>query len=448
MRATREKRSIGTWIATLAATMALLPMLLAGESIPPVGKFAESNSFHLLLEKDRGHFYPVLPSTTEVDANADLIVNFRGPENPAVGSPGPDWQQTSNLLKFVKENVQERVRFAAELRTIDLSNEQQATNFSHRLRQFNNESIQKINGALTNAGVDEGMRLSIYTGAFDGRKNALRPYENLGRWLSNRLDTLTKELKQFASNRTAEVSVQAFHLPKRGSEKALHVDNYDRIPAGELRPIDRLGLRMNDAEQAEFQAKLKAAQEGKAAASEIMTNSAQLKAIFKAKMEAVRVRLEELEKLLENQAAVDWTTNFAASPIGLALKAQAETNPSPEVKKAANDLLADIQKFHDGFKEASALYLKIRGLTGPLRRGEQADLAEMVSSMQMIAGGLQTFVSQVNTLVTQVSQWPALLERSTKNLEVVGSHLAADVRDKIIPQELSSLVTEFSEKFP
>ena len=416
------------------------------QSVPPPVNLREG-LFHEVFEKDRGRFYPLSPSTTAVDANADLIISFQMPGTVKPGSPGLEWQQASNALEFVRDNVRRRVEFTAALPRVPLNDAAAVKEFSDKLRAFNRESVRRLREVRDRAGISTNEWDRILDGDFDNRPTD-RPYENVGRWLTNRLETLRRELERFAADHTVQVTVQAFHLPRKGVQQPVHVENYDQIPAGEYRPIDRLGLQMNEAEQQEFAAKLQAARAGVDAIKEIKANSKELKGYFQGKLDEVRKKLEELEKLLENEAA-DWQADFNASATAKALKTLADdANAGDGPRAAARELLEDLGKFNDDFREASTLYRKVGRLIGQVRRSSDAGFFELATYLQQISGDILKFTVDAKTLRTRVGEWNERLDRTRKNAGIVGARLEETVRNQLFPKAVDEFVDGFREKFP
>ena len=417
-----------------------------GQSVPPPVNLREG-LFHEVFEKDRGRFFQLTPSTTAVDANADLIISFQTPSTVEPGSPGLGWQQASNALEFVRENVRRRLEFTAQLPRVPLNDAAAVTNFTSTLRAFNRESVQRLREIRDRSGISTSEWDLILDGDFDNHPTP-RPYENLGRWLTNRIATLRRELERFAADHTVQVTVQAFHLPRKGAQQPVHVENYDMIPAGEYRPIDRLGLQMNEAEQQEFAAKLQAAKAGADAIREIKTNSKELRGYLQSKLDEVRKKLEELEKMLENEAA-DWQADFTTTATAKALQAlAADAGAGDGPRAAARELLDDLGKFNSDFREASTLFRKVGRLIGQVRRGSDAGLFELATALMPVSNEIKKFTGDAKALLVQVNEWKARLERTRKNSGIVAARLEESVRTQVFPQAVDDFVAGFSEKFP
>lgn len=425
-----------------------LPYTLCSQvSRQPPAKFFEPNSFHQVYEKDRNRLLEIDSTSKAVDANADLLVYFRPPLDTNNSSPGLDWEQASAALRFVQKNQSERMQLVAELRRVSQLDLKASKEFSDKLHKFNSETIKQLKTVKFAARLSDDEWLSILSGEFDGRPSN-QPYTNFGRWLRSRLDTLNKQLKSFADERTVQVTVQAFHLPRSGSERPLHVENYDRIPAGEYRPIDRLGLHMNEAEQKEFGAKLKAAEAAAAATREIMTNSSQLKQFFQDKLNHIRKELEKMELLLENDAA-NSDLNFDNTPIAQELRRLADApNGVPETRAAATALHKDLGDFNGDFRMANTLYRDINKLIAQIRRGNDGSLSEVVAGLGQIENNLRRVDAAAQGLIARVNLWPVRLQRCIDNARKVADSLNEQIRNELIPDTFTTFIAEFKDKFP
>jgi len=427
----------------LALVLLALPGRAQQTAPPPTGVLGP-DYFHEVFEKDRGKFYPLTPSTTVVDANADLIVSFHPPATTNAVSPGLSWEQVTNALDFVRDNLRQRAQFAMDLARLQSGAEAE---FSARLSNFNRSSLQQLRQIRARAKLDEAEWDRILDGDFDGRPGN-RPWLNFARWLTNRMETVQRELAQFAADHTVQVTVQASLLPRSGAEHPLAIPFYNKIEEGEYRPVDRLGLRMNEAERLEFEAKLRAAQIGAGMANEIRTNSAQFKQYLRAKLGEVRQKLDDLARLLESEAA-DWKADFTHSQTAQALeKLAGDESVTNTVRTAAGALREELGQFNEDFRQASALYTKVNKLIGQLQRAEAADLLEAFTAIQQIVAQLGELNTAGAGLLGNVARWPERLQRAVTHAEIVGPFVAEEMRSQVLPATMRAFVEDFAKQFP
>src|SRR6266850_1980280 len=164
----------GAWVAMVMTA-------LSQQAVPPPSGLRGESFLHEVFEKDRGKFFPLTHTNTVVDANADLIVSFQPVKGSPAGSPGPDWEQGTNALGFVRDNIRQRVQFTAELARLPLNDSNVVTQFSADLRSFNSNSVRQLRLIRSEAKLTPEEWDRILDGDFD-HKPSNRPYENFARW--------------------------------------------------------------------------------------------------------------------------------------------------------------------------------------------------------------------------------------------------------------------------
>lgn len=431
-----------------AIVAVLIPGGVFGQRVPPPTPYKSDGMFHEVFEMDRGKFHPMTPSTTAVDANADLVVSFGLLTNLAAAKPSADWVQVSNALQLMEARASQQKALLSRLPAIKLDDTNAVASFNKEVVAFNLATAKAIPAQRQQLALGTKEFDAILAGEFDGRANPAEPYANLTRWLTNRLAQLHRAAASFVEAHTVQVTVQAFHRPRSGAEKPVHVDNYDYIPAGEYRPVDRYGLKMTEEEQKRLVMELKMTEAAATAIRVAQTNRTQLRAFLQDKLDEVRRRLDPLRALMDSDAA-EWKGDFRNTKAGQALTQLGSRNDAPEeVRDAARALLDELGQFNQEFQQVGSLYRKIVRVVDLARDGSGATLVDMVAATSEVANRLSDLDAASVQLARQVAGWPARLKTALGHLKTIGAHVDADIRDKLLPEAVQKFIGEFGTSFP
>jgi cytochrome c556 len=283
---------------------------------------------------------------TKVDANADLVLRFEVAKAKEIVA-SPEWQLLNKFLETFKELAAKRAQLMEA--KIDPADQNQVTNLQKEVAQHDGAVVDAVNELLVVLEKSRGLSPkeinAILCGTFDGgKKECAKPYANVSRWLRGEIETLEKKAAEFAKKKgeQVEVTVDAFLDPVLGKRKALHIEGYDTLPAGELRPIDRYGVRLNPQERERLAMEIKQAEAAALAINERRESGKNIKEKSRELLDAVQDNLRFLAEALKEpekwkklfQDAIDKLDALAKDP-----------GTAGDVKNAADKLREDLSKF-------------------------------------------------------------------------------------------------------
>ena len=405
---------------------------------------------HQVMEKAFDGKFKLSEDTRRVDANSDLLVSFSALTNQGIAAPSPRWQQLNRLLNLVQNTMAERAQLMADAKNLDLANTNDVTRFNTNVQEFNRKMKTQPDQWQAVLGLDDAAFRELLTGRFDNQVNRLQPYVNLSRWLKAELERSNREAIRFVNSNTVQVTVQAFHSAIGATRRPLHVEGYDYIPAGELQPIDRTGLRMTPAEQQRLAMEVQMAEAAAGSIREIQKSGGDIVAPFKKMLAELKARLQELEEELK-KGPLNWDADLDGKAVIQALqRISADANATQNVRDAATRLLKNVAAFQADFKAARSSLLLVRGMKVSLNAGEQLNLSALLFG----ADGLLTQLNDFHVAVTALSQsiggWGARLQEMETDLGTLalGNLLTAEQRLAVVPAEVKNFVTEVAAKFP
>jgi len=216
---------------------------------------------------------------TPVDANSDLVVEFEVAKTGAASPVTKEWQDLDALLRAVEQAGHEYARLNAL--TVDVSDPNQVAKVQNALRAHDEVAVQLESTLEARLGAERAE--AVITGSFDGGQGGERGnFANITRYLAGEIDRLAGDIEAFTeTRRRLVVSVEAFVLPRDGTVRQLHVENYDSIPAGKYEPIDRYSLDLTEAEQKDLTMRLAQAELAASAVREILDEKGELDAALR-----------------------------------------------------------------------------------------------------------------------------------------------------------------------
>lgn len=309
----------------------------ASQTVPSIGLSYE------LKEVGEGISLTLQPGTfNKVDANSDLVVSFHLLSSQEVAAASPAWQQVQKLLGEVDACAQKRAELAAWAKRVNLKDAAELKRMQKESAKFTADIAVQVaawQATLGKMGLTGDEISSVFTGRFDLRGKSDDPYANLTLWLRERIVQLNRDAETFFKSRDRYgVTVEAFHDPIGGNRKALHVEGYDRLPIGELRPIDRTGLKMTPAEQQRFNMEMQQAQAVAAAITELSAKGNDIRKSTFALFDQLRLKIDALEKGLQD--VQDWDVKLGNAAKKLREFAAGEQDVAK--KQALSDLAGKI----------------------------------------------------------------------------------------------------------
>jgi hypothetical protein len=369
----------------------------------------------------------------DVDANSDLLIQF-SPQTDKEGVELPkEALEFIKLLQTTKELYQQR----ATLNKSYLLDKPADVLIAER--KALNKRIAAYNKQLKNAIPDKELRNDIRTGKkFAENKGN---YGNVAQWLRSEINKLGVELDDIRlSGEKHTVTVQGFHDSQLHERRPVHVDNYDRLPIGEYRPIDRYGLSLTPAEQELFNVKLKQAEVYKDFVEDVQQISKEMKNNSNALLQRIKTTLAELEAELE-ALPTEWEDKITDELEKLGdLRTPGDSTIGDEITAIKKELKAfkeDQQKL-DNLKQTA---LNLRDM---FKTAASHDLQRVFAELQ----ALQTQFTQVKD---SVSKWDDRIRRVEGHIKTIaesdaGSEFAKKVKTAM-SQDIQQLLQKYEKKF-
>jgi hypothetical protein len=378
-----------------------------------------------------------------VDANSDLVIEFSPPVSPESVETSPESKRLVALLDRVRDLERDVARLNDAPTPTDSAGvvemQREATAATTRVRQ--------LLASLDSLGWTQAERDTILTGRFPGGTgDPLRAYTNLNLWLDQELRQLRSEAEAFADAKgRLLVQVTAFRDPRGGARSALHVENYDDLPAGELQTIDRYGLDLTPAERAAWESSVALHQSVAAAVREIQENR-QLVG------ERLRDRIRELGERFQRFATMlkSGPETWAAA-LGGRIK-QVETlaaDPAAAASKTSlQDLVASLRVLEKDYVSVRTVTDGVTKIAATLRGGGPADLRQLLFQSGGIVDQLTQLDGSVRALVAVAADLPKHLDAVQQRLQELDPVLPADVKPGLLPTEVASVFKDLAAELP
>ncbi len=378
----------------------------------------------------------------KVDANSRLVISFRVQPSDEVVQASGEWKRANGLLTIVLDMEKRR----ADLRAVEPDPKvPEAVDKHLKDLQSHADDLVKLLGDAqrllsASAEFDPGFDLNaVLSGRFDGRPDLRKPYANLARWLRREIERLHAQAAALTAGRDKiEVTVEAFHDPVLGTRKAIHVENYDELPLGDLRPIDRLGLRLTPAEENRLRMELQQTEAAASLIREVQENGKKLKEHARRVLADLKQRFRSLEGLLRGRRE-GWTAAIdgaVAKLQGLAL--------SPERKLIADSIVQDLQAYR---RDIESLWSQIEKVTQIRQVLDGVDATTVEGILAGPQGFLQT-IEELEAAVGGLVEWLPRGERLLKNVRDLAVGLTPEEALAIQPQQVKDFLDTLAKDFP
>jgi hypothetical protein len=436
---------------------AILALLLLA-SVGPHSRAAETNApppdsgrqiGHSVLEKADDRPFTVTNGTRRVDANSDLIVSFRTLTSVAAAEASPEWTRLTNVLAGVGQAFAERAALRERLKNIDLADANavaELTNANHAFSLRTEAWLQQWQDAL-GFGNDDAAFQRILSGRFDGQGTPRQPYSNLSRYVRKELERVNQAALGWIDTRSAQVTVQAFHSPIGGARRAVHVEGYDTIPAGELQPIDRTGLRLTPAEQARLAMEVKMSEQAAKSLREIRKSGGEISAMTHQFLTQFSARLTTLEQTLKEGPAA-WSNALSNNTLLQPLRVLAQNATATNTQSAANTVLTNLESFKVDLGLLQPLVSQVQAIRSLLALDGNSSLGQVLLGTGNLRMQANLFSNSVAVLTGRVTNWPARVVAISTGLDELGSALTAAEKQAFLPEEVREFVNGVSTQFP
>jgi len=401
---TAHHRTILLWLA--AATVA---GCAAGPEPEPGASQRRSSKLDgvafTLRERAHDGTFVVTPASatpTEVDANARLVVSFQVEPQAELAAAGTEWQAFEAGLSTVQQLLGEGR--ALDTLEVDENDAAAVAQLQERLRQhyrrlgqFGREFQKAITLHRQDLDVD-----SILGGPAGNREP---PLVNAARWLADELGRLRRAAGARVTNRERiRVLVQAYHEPLDGERQLLHVANYDKLPVGDLRPIDRYGLKLTPQERARLDAEIAASKRAAAAIRELQAGAKDF--LSKVEQDVAKLRLAVGTLANTVRSAPDWRQRLTVSLE--ALTQLANSSADAEVKRAAGELANAFPKLLGSLESIGAqgnTAQLLDSIAARLRDGQPQAVLESVGDLRaVVESDLAALVEELQPHVATIGK--------------------------------------------
>ncbi len=440
-----------TRFASGLGAMGVLPIVVLGTSCSNVRdktilRPVEGVSYSVKeVAHDGSHWLKTVNNGKNViDANSDVIVSFKVEEVTAADAT-PEWQAINAYLQSWAD--QEKQRQAVDLAEVDLTDPVALKAIEKRMAATVSNAVQlddqleALIKALGIAGVDiDKIDFNTYPGFVPGDD----PQQARARFLRQQLERLTAEAAARAEKtEKVRVTVQAGVSPGRGDARALHVKNYDTLPAGERKPIDRYGLKMTAAEEKQLRMEIDQATKAKDSIKEIVENRDRIETFLRGEFEQLKVRLKEAAEKIKTEIKTGIETKLVVGSdswksVAMTLIARLEEleqlkelEGKEEVKRA----IAELKKALDGtVTSIDTLAAQVGAVELLIKQLEKADGADLVGVVTALSGA----TAKIRTAVVDVvDSWQANLAA----LKTAKEKLSAAISDGLTEELKERLET-------
>lgn len=220
------------------------------------------------LAEDGTHAVRSGVAAAPVDARSRITLSFDSTAVAGASDQEARWKALQGVLDEIKElSIQRTAAFSAlaaargsDDETIKAA-QRLAYTYTTRFLEFK-ARVKKILGDDTYKQIND----TATKRAREGRSFL----QELGEWASKELTALTPS-PEAAAQKLPEVQVEivAFLEPAGFDRKPIHVENYDHLPEGVLKPLTRTGLRISSEEQAKLNQDLEYARQAAQSINEI-----------------------------------------------------------------------------------------------------------------------------------------------------------------------------------
>lgn len=253
------------------------------------------------IAEDGQHIIDPKLADIPIDARSRIVLRFDSGHLGKSDNEGR-WTSLKAVLEEVKVLASERATAVAALSAAQGANQLKIKEAQKLAQVYNGKyvdfrtRVRKLIGEETFKEIDRAANKR----AREGRGGLL---QELAEWLSRELITLTPSPDAVATKAPeVRVEIVAFLEPAGQDRKPLHVDNYDNLPEGVLKPLPRTGLQISSEEQGKLNQDLEYARQAAQSIQEIRKQKDALAGEVMGLKGQLRVRLQEALTAAEQQA--------------------------------------------------------------------------------------------------------------------------------------------------
>lgn len=372
-----------------------------------------------------------------VDANSDLLIEFTTPPEAKNLAASPEWKRLADLVDRVRGLEADVFQLNAAPTPADSAG-------LHALRAAASAvdtRVADLLASIDSLPLSAAERRAVLTGRFPGGTgDPTRAYANLNLWLDQQLRLTTARAEAFAtSKQRVVVQVEAFRDPRGGKRSALHVENYDDLPVGELRPIERLGLQLTPAERATWEASLAANQRIAAALGEIISNREGVVVELRERLSRLGDQVQQVAATLA--AGPDAWSSALADHVGqldaLAANASAETRPTLQA------LSSELRAFRQEYAGLRGALSGVGAIATTIRSAPDGDLRTLLFKSGGVVDQLGQLDQSFRASLAVAKRWPNRIDSVKTQLASLAGTLPDALAGQLLPADVSSFFSGF-----
>ncbi len=403
---------------------------------PPDVDTAFAGVAYRLEERARDGKFQVCPDVrTQVDANADLVLTFTPPAIKDSAAATAEQKRLLDLLELVEQAGKEVARLNAKV--IDLNDTSAVASFQAEVSAATTRAKDLV-VALRAAGLTNDESIAIVTQPGDG-------YVNLAGWLRDHIAAEQRATAEFIRSRdSVVVQVMAYKDPVNSKRAQLHVQNYDELPLGELRPIDRYGMNLTPAEQERLRTEIEGNQQIARAIDRITTNADSLRREIHATASRIAAQLDSVLQALS--APSEWLSKLADARV--TLDRLSSEHPAGAVVRGLETLRSQIDSIRDDLSPVDSTVSQVRQLRTIVTAPSSTDFANLVAGQGGIVSLLGSIQNNLSEIPRRLELVQAHLDRASATLATLPATLAAEVKDALNLEGLDAVAQTLKADLP
>ncbi len=390
-----------------------------------------------LEERARDGKFQVCPDVrTQVDANADLVLTFTPPAIKDSAAATAEQKHLLELLEVLEQLGRDVARLNAKV--IDLSDSSAIASFQADVTATTGRVSAAVH-ALRAAGMTNEEMIAVVTDSVNGG------YVGLARWLRDHIAAEQRATAEFIRSRdSVVVQVMAYKDPVNGKRAQLHVQNYDELPLGELRPIDRYGMNLTPAEQERLRTEIEGNQQIARAIDRITTNADTIRREIHATASRIVGHLDSVLQALS--APSQWLSKLADARS--ALDRLSAEHPTAAVVRSLNTLRSQIDSIRGDLSTVDSTVSQVRRLRSIVTAPSSTDFANLVAGPSGIVSLLGSIQNNLVETPDRLELAQAHLSRASATLATLPATLTAQVTDALNLEGLDSVTQTLKRDLP
>ena len=355
----------------------------------------------IVYEQDGQKKHRIDPTNlAEVDLSSDIIVNFAMPEVESVQMT-EQAEQIQYLLGILDSMGVEAARLNA--RDVDLSNDgevQQLQKDAAGLFNRQNELFHGFKNLFRMASSEFTDSIIKWT-APDADT-----YLIMARMLNSKLEEVYNQAKLLENSVSVTVKVEAFHESPGNQPIAVHVKNYDMIPAGELRADDKQGFALTERDKQRLATEIKANELIVESINELRGNGKQILGNFNEAIDSLIDRIDTSIASINN--AIDNTKSIS----GILKKLQAE----PAIQSRA-ELVTQIGAALQVLGQLDAVKQDVTDLHSSINEFKSSSMSDKISIFQSALEKIPELINKCSNLVSLAGSLKFDLQQFTADID-------------------------------